>query len=381
MNDFKRELYEELQRDAPFTEAMKNRMLRTKAPQKKKTYRPVVAIAGILAIAFLFILINPSPPPYTVASLPTDYEELLKLLKENEVVLPFVPAEDDQQVYRVDYKHFHSEQLKDFWNFPLIIEEKSSYHIGDYILLGEKGYHSATQIVAVAGNQVDVKAHQVYVDGQPLALPGMIVLDIDRTENASDVEKDLAQYVEHTSTYPSIPLSATSFQVGKGEIAVKMDQQIEVKRLADIVGEIVAIQEVKSTLVLTEHEQALYEGLKDKGLDVLKGAEPMTIAKLYIKTMLEQEFDLNYMLTSQHKNYMQLTEEEHHQQFTTHSLTKEEFQQRIASFYNGVEEAIVSEDGTGETHISYDSPIGLRLVMKLRPNTEGIWQVGMIETQ
>lgn len=374
MGDFKQDLYKELQVDVPFTEQRKQRILSAR-PQKKRSRWPVpVVSATVLAVLLLFVLIRPTEAPYTVASMPTDYKELLQLLQENEVRIPFVKAIEDQHVVFADQTYANSPKLMYFSHFPLVVEQ-TDIQIGDYVILEELGYLNMVQIVAMDGDQVDTKNQQVFVNGAALALPGMMALELDITEQSSEVAKQLSRYVAYPSAYPFNPFPTRSFQVGQGEVAVKLGDEIVAKSLKNIEGKVVAIQQVKSTLVLTQEEQAYYQALKEQGLAALKDAEPMTVAKLHVQTMLEQEFELNYLLQSNNENYHQRTKEQLIEILTVDGITKEQFQQIIASIYNGVEKGIVSEDVTGEMQIRFKSQGESSLVMKLRPNKDGIWQV------
>lgn len=131
-------------------------------------------------------------------------------------------------------------------------------------------------------------------------------------------------------------------------------------------------------LPLTAKEQLAYEEFKaSHDTAALAGLEPLSVAKLYIHAGYEQDYDTEYALYTDRKEYIMWSLEEHRAFPETDRITEENIRKTFAHIAEG--EFVQTSDHQGYIrfypngdHGNPEDLAGFQLVQ----NEDGVWQVG-----
>ena len=392
MGTFKEDLRKELLREATFTEEIKVRIVQgtTKRKRKVQWKMPAVSVAFVAVLmAFVFLNIEREPfTPFTVNALPENAGDLIQLLQENEIVLPYVEdANENQRIIYPDVSYMQYGYLQSFSYHPMIVEEASTYEIGDYVAYkqGEDDANAIAQVIGRPGDVVTFTTGQVLVNGQVLALPKMIgTIEVPEGER-QPIESSYFEYY-----YQGIEqeyFDTTITEVEKDEIVISWGYLIEKITLDETIGKVVAIQKIEPSFLLNETEQVIYDQFKENyDVEVLRNVDPVTIAKMYAVSDLEQDIETNYALLTDEETLRAWSREEHDERFlrdNIYDLSDDEINMIFALQYNGIEYGrfIESEGigGTVEFTPSYkpNMPMSFHMIQ----NPDGIWQVAFMPLQ
>ncbi|MEK4229612.1 hypothetical protein [Solibacillus sp. FSL H8-0538] len=393
MNNLKEQLKQELRSEAPFSEDMKRRILINKQPGKasvKKLNWQVytVALAFLLILSFIGMTQDETMATKTVATLPTNQNELFTLLQENETVLPII---EPNGKLVVEPKPGASYLMGKQWmlaNLPMVIEREAAIQVGDYIAYyGLSGVNVAT-VYGVTEDKVQMENGQITLNGEFLALPGAVKPVGDQDAE----EKEIAKYYfgerEHyfkTQDYIDVELE----QLRTNEYAVySNDNGHTVKVINDnqLIGKVVGIQKLEPSFTLTTEEQSLYGAFKETyDLSLLLDVEPLTITKMYLQAEMELDYETYYALLTDRDptrtvraNYLQRTQKIRDYYFT------EDIQRLLSAYgFNGIEEGQFEQinEINGMIHFFPTSPTStssLETSAGMLKNEQGIWQPAFI---
>lgn len=138
-----------------------------------------------------------------------------------------------------------------------------------------------------------------------------------------------------------------------------------------------SIAENLTTIELTPHEEVAYQNFKkDLDLEHLRGLEPMSIAKLYLRAGFEEEFEVEYALYTDRENYIQWSLEEH----LNMSKYDSPYKYNTINIFNGLikGEFIQLSDYEGVINFTLD---GEPMSFGMLQNEDGIWQVRYMPLQ
>ncbi|KOS68901.1 hypothetical protein AEA09_10335 [Lysinibacillus contaminans] len=388
MNNLKDQLKQELRTEAPFTEDMKQRILKNgrpgKAPSKKINWKvSVISLAFVLILGFAVMLqFTPdgATASKTVAALPTDPNELMALLQENETVLPIIES-NGQLVIRPDTSYLMGKQWM-LSNLPMLIEPEAEIQVGDYVAYyGVDGVNVAN-VYGVAGDNVQTSQRQVTLNGDFLALPGTVApIEFENTEQ-QEIFKYYFGYRYHLNRkqrdYIDVELEALS----TGEYAVYTNDSghtAGVIKESQLIGKVVGIEKLEPTFTLTAEEQSLYDEFKENyDLSLLVGVEPLTITKIFLQAEMELDYETYYALFTNREgpararieHYIQDTRKIKDYYFT------EDIQRLLSAYtFNGIERGKFeqrSENG-GVINIPPTESNNISSVGMIK-NEQGIWQ-------
>ncbi|MFF5994470.1 hypothetical protein AAGS61_06895 [Lysinibacillus sp. KU-BSD001] len=374
MGNFKEQLRHELRQDAPFTEEVKGRILLRKPLRKRRWHIPAVSsmFIGVIAL-FIFLTINRQPvTPYTVSALPSDIGELVRLLKKNETILPYMEENYNEEVITPVTSYINGYQQK-FGHLPMIVERSLTYEIGDYVMLDEHGMMKVAQIVGTAGDTVTLEEGRVTVNGQPLALPNLV--------GKVSYEKEITGTEWHVYLSPLASINeqhVTFDKLASDEFVIVTDRTLEKWTLNHVKGKVVAIQQITPTYTLTAEEQQLYTQFKESyQLELLRDISPLTIAKIHLIAASEHDWRTNYTLLKNKKgDFTQWLEEVVGTDEGRPLFSSLETKLSNAYKYNGLENGKFSEAKYGHGYIeftpTYNAPGQMSLHMM--QNEDGIWQ-------
>lgn len=388
MSSFKEDLKEELRRDAAFTEEIKQRILQQARPARKRIrYQIPIITMTLLAAAILFVLmnINNNKIGPTVKALPDNPADLIKVLQENEEVLPYQKeATGKEKVILPDVSYMHGRQQL-FAGLPMIVEPSISYEVGEYAMLDIAGETVMAQVVGSKGDKVKYTKGQVYLNGELLTLPGMIgAVEVSEEEQALF---DYRYFDYYYDGYEQEYADQFINRVAENEVVVLNGNGIEKVKIEDAAGKVVAIQHIQPSFLLTEDETAVYERFKEQhNLEVLRGVEPFAIAKMYIISSIEGDIETNYALLTDREESIVWSREEHDDVMTRDDLnfSSVEKEMNYAYTFNGIEQGRLIEREEGEGAIEFISkyrPNEPPMIFQLLQNDDGIWQVAFMPIQ
>ena len=348
MTDFRERLKLELKSEVPFTKEMEQRILQNGPRKKKRTSWPIFT-GGVVAVvaAALFFLFQTSEDTkflYSAADVSTDFNEMVALLKRNEVKVPLLAevGKDQKLVTDADIKFNGS--LEVFGAHNVIVEEAKDLKRGDYVLVKlENDDKVVSQLIGFEGETYKLEKGNVFINGKRLILPSFINSD-DYMEKGN--YWDIVRYFEpiHNEYDYLKDVEAT---LAKDELLIKgievQKQLLDTITAEQVVGKVVGVKEMTPTFVLTGEGAAIYDRFK-KDLDTSKlvGLDPTTTLRMFTQADMEREYKvmqaLMPTLVSIH-NYDLIDIKEIFE--NDYGVTERERRSIYASLYNGLEEAKV----------------------------------------
>lgn len=137
-------------------------------------------------------------------------------------------------------------------------------------------------------------------------------------------------------------------------------------------------QQTSNPFNLNEDELKLYESLKlhtDESL--LQHVEPLTVAKLYVFSEYDSNFDVSYALYTQREGHIMWTKEEDQQIPKEHRKTKE----KIIAMFKNIEKGTFIETSEYEGYIEYTNIEGQLAFFSMIKDESGIWKVAFMPIQ
>ncbi|MFJ7738372.1 hypothetical protein ACIQ2D_18815 [Lysinibacillus sp. NPDC097287] len=389
MNNLKEQLRKELRSEAPFTEDMKQRILMNnrlvKAPAKKLNWQvSIISLAFLLILGFVVMLQVTSDgetASKTVATLPTDPNELLALLQENENVLPIIES-NGQLVIDPDTSFIMGKQWM-LSNLPMVVKPDAEIQVGDYIAYYNTYDITVSPVYGVEGDKVQTSNGQVTLNGDFLALPGTVApIEFDDAEQ-QEIFQYYFGYRYHFNKPQRDYIDVDIDPLSTNEYAVYMNDKghtAQVIKESQIIGKVVGIEKLEPTFTLTTEEQSLYNAFKENyDMSLLQGAEPLTITKMYLQAEMELDYETHYALLTtregparaQIEHYLKNTQKIKEYYFT------EDIQRLLNAYaFNGIERGQFeqrSENGGVITFIPTNSG-SLETSAGMLKNEQGIWQ-------
>ena len=126
----------------------------------------------------------------------------------------------------------------------------------------------------------------------------------------------------------------------------------------------------------TKEENVYMDFQKDLNIEHLRGLDPISVAKLYVKAGLDKKFDVQYALYTDRKDYVQWTKEDDEKIPESHRGTVE---QAIKQFKN-IDTGKFIQRNDYEGYIEYNSGEGKNGFQMIK-NEDGIWQVAFLPIQ
>lgn len=348
MTDFKERLRQELKADVPFTKEMEQRILQNGPRKKKRTSWPIFT-GGVVAVvaAVLFFLFQTSEDTkflYSAADVSTDFNEMVALLKRNEVKVPLLAEVGKDQKLVPDADINFNGKFFNFSEHDVVVEEVKDFKRGDYVLIElENDDKVVSQLIGFEGETYKFEKGNVFINNKQLILPGFINgNDYIEERNYWDINR--YGYMHNEYDY----LKDVEATLAKDELLIKgievREQLLSTITAEQVVGKVVGVIEMTPTFVLTGEAAAIYDRFK-KDLDTSKlvGLDPATILRMFKQAEMEREYKVVHALmqtTVSIHNYdvvdiKEIFEDDYG------ARTERERQSIFASIYNGLEEANV----------------------------------------
>ena len=128
---------------------------------------------------------------------------------------------------------------------------------------------------------------------------------------------------------------------------------------------------------LSDEEKNAYNNFQlDFNLEHLRKLEPISIAKLYVRTIVDKKYDVQYALYTDREEYIQWSKEDDEKIPLSDRASSEQVVKQFKNLDKG--EFIQTNDIEG--YIKYDSGEGKR-GFKMIKNEDGIWQVAFLPIQ
>jgi len=351
MNDFKDQLKQELRADVPFTEDMKQRMLMPSHPKKIQTKTqywkvPLITLTFVLILGLVLILqftpyeLHEATAAKTVATLPADPHDLIKLLQKNETVLPIIDSKGklviDPTISFVMGKQYILS------HFPMVVDPDAKIEVGDYIAYSDKLDIIVSPVFGIEGDKVQTSNGQVTLNDEYLALPGAVAPVQFTQPEQQEIYKYYFNSRFHMDAANMKTIDVDLEPLREEEYAVYMNNKggtVDVVNAKALIGKVVGVKKLEPTFTLTAKEQSLYNAFKENyDLNVLKGVKPLSIAKMYVISEAQGDYLTHYSLVAR-QTRSEIEEYIDKQKFKKYYYTKE-IQMLISAYnYNGIEKA------------------------------------------
>jgi hypothetical protein len=313
MTNLKELLNYELKRDVPYTQKLEQRIL---AYVPKKKYLRKWSIFGSAAVAItaacLLILIQFSPLNEQPISLdqpkdvliakedvPSNMDDLLAMLQQNETIIPFKEKASKNEVL------YTNETIYPFYsgkNFPLadlniFVTKEAPLYRGNYALINQEGHPHVRQVLAFEGESYYKVRGELFVDGKKVMLPGMLATDLYMTEaiyRYSSWYFDLLQNGDRTSTDP------VTLQEGE-MLVVSIDDQynkVQVIKTVSILGKVTGVQYEEPSFMLTSDAAKRAKAFtKTYDTNLFVNEDPLFMAQLFMTYLYEGNVEALYALS------------------------------------------------------------------------------------
>ncbi|MFJ7406402.1 MULTISPECIES: hypothetical protein [unclassified Lysinibacillus] len=348
MNNLKEELKRELRADVPFTEDMKQRMLMPNRPVNKRIKKqywqvPLIALTFVLVLGVVLKLqftTHEATAAKTVATLPTDPYDVVKLLQKNETELPIIES-NGKLVIDPTISFIMGKQ----WvlsHTQMVVDPNAKIKVGDYIAYSDKFDTVVSPVFGIEGDKVQTSNGQVMLNGEYLALPGAVAPVQFTQPEQQEIYKYYFNSRFHMDAVKMQTIDVNLAPLQENEYAVYMNKKggtVEVVNNEAFIGKVVGVKKLKPTFTLTDKEQSLYNAFKENyDLNVLKGVKPLSIAKMYAISEAQGDYLAHYSLLATHTR-SEIEKYINNQKIKEHYYTKE-IQMLLSAYnYNGIEEA------------------------------------------
>ena len=129
---------------------------------------------------------------------------------------------------------------------------------------------------------------------------------------------------------------------------------------------------------LSNDEENVYSDFqKDLNPEHLRGLEPISIAKLYVKTELDKKFDVQYALYTDREEHVQWSKEDDEKIPESDRASGEQ----IVKQFKNIEKGEFIQTNDYEGYIEYDSGGEGKSGFQMIKNEDGIWQVAFTPIQ
>ncbi|MCH7322268.1 hypothetical protein LZ480_10225 [Solibacillus sp. MA9] len=369
MMGFKKQLRQELQQDAPFTNDLKQRLLQTKPTPKKQNWQVLSVSVAVCCLIGMLLIAQFAPQKSVLTA------------SESETLLPLLDDVTGLEVIEPSYARLLGEQWM-LESLPMVIDKDAPITYGDYVAYYTPGGIIVSTVLGLANDSVTMDEGQITVNGTVLKVRG---LGEKLTEmNKRDPFLNPYYFQEHGVTFSSF--ANETIKAAKDELLVY--QNVEQHQLLKInegqlAGKVTAIQASDElALTLTAEEQAVFEAFKiDHDLERLRHISPVVIAKMYLLSEIEMDFPTYEALftTAQSseifevKAYYEKTKALHQQLFTP-----ELNRILIATYFNGLQEGEFEQDTDTEGWVMFTGENGLPAGVGMAKNEQGIWQPSFV---
>lgn len=421
MNNLKEQLKQELRTEAPFTEDMKQRILKNDRPVKAQSKKinwkvSVISLAFVLILGFAVMLQvtqggetasktveklptdtnelmdllqqNETELPLmqdgttsskTVEKLPTDTKELLDLLQQNETVLPIIEP-NGQLVVQPTIGYLMGKQFG-LSSIPVVIEPDADIKIGDYIAYYYRNDIIVAPVFGVAGDKIQTSHGQVTLNGTYLALPGAVApIEFEDFEQETKFQfyfRDLENAHKTKLRYYDVnlgPLNEDEYAVYKNVSA----QTVSVINDAEIAGKVIGLKNLEPTFTLTTDEQSLYDAFKvNYDLSVLEGVEPLTIAKMYVLADSEGDYETLFALTFKGPTQSEIEKYIQDKQKNGGYYSTKKIKRLVSAYnYNGIVDSQFEQSSENEGIINFSPTFGdFQMGIEMIKNDQGNWLI------
>ena len=148
----------------------------------------------------------------------------------------------------------------------------------------------------------------------------------------------------------------------------KEDKAVEEKVIVDSTATEFTLFELSD-----EEKNAYNDFQKDLNLEHLRRLEPISIAKLYVKTIVDKKYDVQYALYTDREEHIQWSKEDDEKIPISDRASSEQAVKQFKNIDKG--EFIQTNDFEG--YIEYDSGGG-KSGFKMIKNEDGVWQVAFL---
>ena len=380
MNNFKVALKQELQRDVPFTNELKNELIQITTAKKKKQHgnrKTFLAIGAVMAVTVCMIvffkMMPSSSSDYLIqaANVPSEAEEILKMLKENEPTLSIVNSVNENQFVVADANTKLTGRLMNFAGSPLVVDKQAEIQRGDYVLIEKNHEQYIRQVVGLADETYMYEAGNLQVNGKQVMLPDMIAMDLSKLRGLN-LEREY-YYFNINPTYlhdvEEKKIATNRFLVH----ATHDEKMLEEVSVTNVRGKVVGLYEVKPTFIVQGEEAKLLEAFKQsKNPALLINVDPVTILKMFNTALLEKDYGTMYAMQVNYVWAFNVSLTEYMQTFAYEEFSMEEMNLLYAVMYNGLEEATVTYNSAKtEAYVVFGAN---NRMITLILNKEGFWE-------
>ena len=177
----------------------------------------------------------------------------------------------------------------------------------------------------------------------------------------------ISKYLGIACISGTILLTACNFE----KTDIKEDKTVENKVIVDS-----SAAEFNLFELTKEEEKVYIDFQKDLNQEHLRRLEPISIAKLYVQTILDKKIDAQYALYTDRKEYIQWSKEEDEKIPVSDRGTSEQ----VKNQFKNIDKGEFIQTNNYEGYIEYDSGKG-KSGFKMIKNKDGIWQVAFTPIQ
>ncbi len=152
---------------------------------------------------------------------------------------------------------------------------------------------------------------------------------------------------------------------------IKEDKTVEDEGIADS-----SVAEFNLFELSNDEEKVYSDFQKDLNIEHLRGLEPISIAKLYVKTIIDKKFDVQYALYTDREEYIQWSKEDDKK---IPESDRASIEQVIKQFKN-IEKGVFIQTNDYKGYIEYKPGVGNNGFQMIK-NEDGIWQVAFLPIQ
>lgn len=365
MREFKNQLKQELQQDAPFTDELKRRLLQTKQKPIKRNWQLLSVSVAICCLIGILVFAQLSP------------QLKVQTANEGNAILPII--EDVSGLVVIDPQKAYL--LGEQWmlhGFPMVINPDATITYGDYVAYYTPKGIMVSTVLGLANDSVTMDEGQIRVNGTILTVRGL-------GEKIGEAEKKdpfKNPYYFHEWGIKYTPFANETINTTKDELLVYNNedyQQLLKIKSVQLVGKVTAIQASdKLALTLTPEEQAVYESFKtDYDLERLREISPIAITKMFLLSDIDQDYETYEALFTNVENEHTLEVKQHYEK--TKAVRQRLFTPELnrlmsASGFNGIEQATFEQNSETEGWVVFTGENGLPGKVRMEKNEQGIWQ-------
>lgn len=316
-------------------------------------------------------------------------ERITKEFSLNNHVLPYVPTASVRELEGTEMMQYKSDNMDrgnhHYTKYPIVIDPAATeFERGEVVrYVNDDGFMVVSRIVGLPHERFAVQNGTVLIDGAPLHQE----LGYAKVRGALTIEN----YKSKISNMNNVNLEATQevfsmnvdeVKLGESEYVVVPDNwgrgKIEKLHQNEILGKVLGYSPHSMTNEWTNSEIAIYKAFKENyDSNVLIDLEPVTIARLYMYTLLLDDKETQYHLLTTRPEFKGWSLDEHLSPSYTSAPADPEY---IIELAKKINEGQFIATGPGQGYIHYGEGIDM-IGFNLIQGENGAWQVAFMPMQ